>query len=337
MGEARSEQVSAPNCRSGRTSRPGASTQRCVEQRGSQPGLSNNTPSLLMVTNSRNTRIPMNHIDLKAEMARVLGEIEMFRDECLPAMLPEPTVAGMPERASPPRGHKIEEGASHAAWVDAACQLADALRSSEFPICAEAFREFARAATTSWRYREGCFRWRIELFAVFDGALLWYPGVKEEQQRLSASADWPTEHRIEIESRLLSLYARSPRHIPGEDCALWNALCLVLPWIADVDPAFATMALDKDTWRTLTVTNHALTAEQRSDRLRLIDGYFGHVLNNALLHVLGALANNHFRSIRDYINHPNLRGRYTYHMPYYLFTVLFEKVAVLRSLACDDR
>ena len=275
----------------------------------------------------------MNHIDLDAEMAHVLREIEMFRDECLPAMLPEPIEACLPEQTRQAGGHKTEKGASHAEWRDAASLLADALRSSQAPICAEAFREFANGASTSWHYQAGRIRWRIELFAGFDSALLWYPAAKEEQQRLSACADWATEHRIEIESRFLSLYARSARDIPVEDCALWNALCMVLPWIADVDPGFARMALDKDTWRTLTVTNHALTAKERDERLRLIDGHFGHILNNALLHVLGVLANNQFLEIRHYLNHPNLRGGYTYHMPYYLFTVLFEKAAVLRELS----
>lgn len=277
-------------------------------------------------------RYGISETSLKAEIARVLGEIEMFREECLPAMLPETIETCVPERAAPVGEHETDEGASPAAWRDAACRLADALRSSQSPICAGAFREFAKGAKTSWCYQAGRFRWRIELFAGFDDALLWHPAAKEEQQCLSASADWPTEHRIEIESRLLSLYTRSARDIPVEDCALWNALCMVLPWIADVDPAFARMALDKDTWRTLTVTNHALTADERDVRLRLIDEHFGHILNNALLHVLGALANNHFIEIRRYLNHPNLRGGYTYHMPYSLFTVLFEKAAVLQEI-----
>jgi hypothetical protein len=55
-------------------------------------------------------------------------------------------------------------------------------------------------------------------------------------------------------------------------------------------------------------------------------------LNNALLHVLGVLANNHFEVIADLLDHPNLVGAYTRLMPYYLFAVLFEKVKILRAL-----
>jgi hypothetical protein len=275
-----------------------------------------------------------NEIDLQAEITRVQMEIAVFRDECLPALLCEtPEERARRQAWAALGGDNLDEPASLSAWHDAADRLASVLQTKEAPICREPFREFLYEPTASWLYQSGRIRWRIELFAAFDGALLWYPASKEEQQRLSASADWPTEHRIAIEARLLSLYAcASPRDGLIYDCALWNALCFVLPWIADVDPRFAKLALDKETWRTLTVTNHALTDKQRYDRQRLIDWHFGRILNNALLHVLAALANNHFLEIREYLNHPNLRGGYTYHMPYYLFTVLFEKAAALRRI-----
>lgn len=259
-------------------------------------------------------------IDLAAEIARARTEIAVFRDECLPAML----------------GTRSEE-CSLSRWREAACRLADGLplRPGEGgPLHRESFREFMfMAATTSWRCEGDRIRWRIELFTAFDDALVWYPAPKEEQERLLASADWPREHRIEIEAGLLSVFARGGQREPlVEVCMVGNALCLVLPWLADVDPAFAKLALDKETWRTLVATNHALAANERNERLRVIDGLaFGHILNNALLHVLGALANNHFFEIREHLHHPNLRGGYTYHFPYYLFTVLFEKVAALRG------
>src|SRR5262245_19016605 len=53
----------------------------------------------------------------------------------------------------------------------------------------------------------------------------------------------------------------------------------------------------------------------------------------ALLHALGGLANNHFLHIRDFLEHPLLRGGYTHLMPHYLFAVLVEKVLVLRRLS----
>jgi hypothetical protein len=67
--------------------------------------------------------------------------------------------------------------------------------------------------------------------------------------------------------------------------------------------------------------------------LGVVDGYLRHVLNSALLHILGAVANNHFEVIADLLDHPNLVGGYTPLMPHYLFAVLFEKVEVPRALA----
>jgi hypothetical protein len=41
-------------------------------------------------------------------------------------------------------------------------------------------------------------------------------------------------------------------------------------------------------------------------------------------------------TIRDFLDHPNLRGRYTHLMPHYLFAVLVEKVATLRGMAVES-
>ncbi len=100
---------------------------------------------------------------------------------------------------------------------------------------------------------------------------------------------------------------------PAMDGRLWNPLCMTLPFVADVDPAFAKKALDPNTWN--------------NERLP-----FRCVINNALLHVLGSLANNHFMLIRDYLDHPCLYGNYTHLMPHYLFALLFQKVSILRQL-----
>ncbi|HQU47131.1 MAG TPA: hypothetical protein PK867_30280, partial [Pirellulales bacterium] len=199
-----------------------------------------------------------NDFDFATEIARVQTEIAVFRDECLPAML-----------------GTLSEECSPSCWREAACRLADGLplRPGEGgPMDRQSFLEFrAMDATTSWRLEGGRIRWRIELFTAFDDALVWYPAPKVEQERLSASADWPREHRIAIEARLLSLGVLGGPHAALAGlCAIGNALCMLLPWLADVDPNFARIALDKETWRTLVNTNHALTANEREQRLRLI-------------------------------------------------------------------
>jgi hypothetical protein len=55
-------------------------------------------------------------------------------------------------------------------------------------------------------------------------------------------------------------------------------------------------------------------------------------LNNTLLHVFGALANNHFETILDLLRHPHLLGGYTDLFPHYVFGVLLGKVETLRRL-----
>jgi hypothetical protein len=103
------------------------------------------------------------------------------------------------------------------------------------------------------------------------------------------------------------------------DPHLWNCLCAVLPVNTDADPAFAKLALDSDTWHQIIESNAALSTTERTKQLSAFHSYFPHVLNNALLHVLGALASNRFFEIGEYLEHPCLYGGYTHLMPHYLF------------------
>jgi hypothetical protein len=111
---------------------------------------------------------------------------------------------------------------------------------------------------------------------------------------------------------------------------------MVLPLVADADPAFAKLALDPETWRNLILAEQDISEEERAMRLQPIEGpWFGHVLNNALLHTFGSLANNNFTMIEEFLDHPFLVGGYSHLMSSYVFAVLFEKVAVLRQLSED--
>ncbi len=122
--------------------------------------------------------------------------------------------------------------------------------------------------------------------------------------------------------------------LPIDSSELANSLCSVLPLIADADPAFAKLALDPETWRGLVLNDRDITDEQRAKRLKCVDGqWFGHVFNNALLHVLGAIANNDFMTIEDFLDHPYLVGGYTHLFGHYLLAVLFEKVVILRQIS----
>jgi hypothetical protein len=67
--------------------------------------------------------------------------------------------------------------------------------------------------------------------------------------------------------------------------------------------------------------------------LDCIDGaWFGHTLNNALPHFLGAAANNGHGLLLELLDHPKLSGMHSHLMPHYLLGVLLAKVQALRAL-----
>jgi hypothetical protein len=113
---------------------------------------------------------------------------------------------------------------------------------------------------------------------------------------------------------------------------LGDVLCFLLPILAEGDPDFVEEALDPETWRALVLDEEGITPGMRVERLRLIDVHLPRYLNNALLHVFGALTNNRFPAILDLLQHPHLLGGYTDLFPYYIYGTLFGKVEILRSL-----
>ncbi len=252
-----------------------------------------------------NTLYPFGH-----EIAKVQAEIVAFRSEYLPVFL---EISRTPELI-PPFVFERQQNTLHllSCWQEAITKVGDAL-----PLPGDAttldpaeFKDFMFCkGTPGFSLSNGDIRWKIGMFCDIRVAILsgYRPPELGDNEEFTEDHFWASIPAIE--AWLLSLDAMDGR--------LWNPLCMTLPFIADVDPAFAKKALDLDTWGE---TN----------------AWFEHVVNNALLHVLASLANNHFMSIRDYMDHPCLLGRYTRLMPHYLFAVLFQKVSILRQLASQQ-
>jgi hypothetical protein len=276
--------------------------------------------------------VPQPDIDLKAEVARVQQEMAFFRRECLPVFLGGPVQDflsdGMSEHL---KGHIVAVAGRLSEWRDAAMRLAEYLPLGPLP--AEALslnhQDFSRfrfqPATPAFAVRGGRIVWRIELFMPVEAALDCpiFAGQADD-----GSDPWDRfRRRAEaVKKWLLGLPMDQGGHL--------DALCVIPPFLADIDPSFVRLAMDRDTWLAIARSAPGLSEEQREKRLDFLGGnWFAHVLNNALLHVLGGLANNHFLAIRDYLDHPQLRGSYTHLMPHYLFAVLFEKVGALRRLS----
>ena len=266
-----------------------------------------------------NEIVSAEHIDIRAEVAKVQGELLSFRLRILPALFETPLDAVFGEDYA--LWVRVKSKGRLSEWQEATRRLADLLPLGPLAcskIDRERFRDFlVQGATPLFSVREGRIVWNIGLFVDRSLCSTYFPSL--DLSNVSEVRRW-----------LMSLPVDSPE--------LANALCMVLPLIADADPAFAKMALDPKEWRGIVLADRDITEEDRAKRLKLVEGpWFSHVLNNALLHVLGAVANNNNTTIEEFLDHPFLVGGYSHLMPSYVFAVLVEKVAILRQLSEERR
>lgn len=254
-------------------------------------------------------------IDIRAEVANVQEELLSFRHRVLPALFETPLDAVFEGEYTDWVREKSNGRLSE--WQAATRRLAELLPLGPLAsskLSREDFKDFLfQDAKPSFCVRDGRIVWNVGLFVDPSLCSLYCPNLD-------------LSNLPEVRRWLMSLSVDS--------IELANALCMALPLIADSDPAFAKLALDPEEWRGIVLADPAISEKERARRLRFISGlWFGHVLNNALLHTLAAIANNHFMAIEDFRDHPFLRGGYTNLMSPYLFTVLLEKVVILRQLS----
>jgi hypothetical protein len=271
------------------------------------------------------------HIDIRAEIAKVQGELLSFRDRILPASFETPLdVVFQTKYADLVRA---KTNGRLGEWQEATRRLADLLPLGPLAsstINREDFKEFLfQEATPSFCVRDGRIIWQITLYMDLETCFVgWGMCSRQPMEGPEALAEFLADLPA-VRCWLTSL--------PVDSTALANSLCFVLPLVADADPAFAKLALDPETWRNLILADREITEEKREKRLQWIEGQvFSHWLNNSLLHVLGAIANNNFMTIEDFLDHPFLVGGYSHLTPSYLLAVLFEKVVILRQLS-DER
>jgi len=274
-------------------------------------------------------------IDLDAENARVLGELEAFRDKCLPAFFApggihpvwdDRRALGEPDVANRPL-HR---------WRQAVDRLALALVEPELPLHRDEFEDFLfEKPEPGYTVRDGQIVWRVGVglygnrepnaYAFLErmglGDVVEGDPVEFLNSRVPAARTW-----------LLGLGVDHPN--------LGDTLSCLLPLLAEGAPEIVKELVDLETWRALVLDEAGITPtpEVRVRRLEIVDVVLPRYLNNALLHVFGALANTHFPSILDLLGqpnllgHPNLLGGYTDLFSHYLFGVLFGKVEILRRL-----
>jgi hypothetical protein len=255
------------------------------------------------------------HIEIRPEVAKVQNELALFRDRVLPALFETPLDAVFDGEYANWVREKCDGRLSE--WQEATRRLAELLPLGPLDsstISHEHFSEYlVQGANPSYCVEEGQIVWNIGLFVDPSLCSVYFPSL--DLSNVSEVQRW--------------LMSR-----PVDSLKLANGLCMALPLIADADPAFAKMALDPKEWRGIVLADRDISEDERERRLKFIEGlWFAHVLNNALLHTLAAVANNSFMRIEDFLDHPYLCGAYSHLTPSYLLTVLFEKVAILRRLS----
>jgi hypothetical protein len=116
-----------------------------------------------------------------------------------------------------------------------------------------------------------------------------------------------------------------------------NEMCSMLPICVESDLGFVRRAFNLEERLARIRSDSSLGEADRKRRLQEWSGFFPmHGFNNALLHVIASLANNHFDQIESFLDHPARIGGYTGLMPHYLMAVLHQKVRILDELSREE-
>ena len=269
----------------------------------------------------------LNGIDLDAERARVLDELTAFRDLCLPAFFATSGIQPVWDYDLTLGGPDVANRPLHC-WQEAVNRLAHVLVESDTKPKRAEFDDFLfEKPEPDFSVGGGRIFWRISLGIYCNRepdawAFLFRMGLEAEVE--GDPVEFLNTHSTVARGWLLDLGVDHPN--------LGDALCFLLPLLAEGNTEVVKEMLDPETWRSIILTEARTTPEVRAIRLRLIDDQLPRYFNNALLHVFGALANNHFEIILDLLSHPDLLGGYTDLFPHYIFGVFFGKVEILRRL-----
>jgi hypothetical protein len=258
----------------------------------------------------------MNHMTNK-----VLAELEEFRGRLLATLAKRDPISFGEFQGDNPEYHGPRHTLSD--WQEAAARLTGLLKDppDDTALATELshLRPFMKGGQAGGDYviEKGVLHWRLSIFA----SVRWEEGVY---------GYLPVEYRPESVGSVEQSRRAVRRWFERADVAdmwFWNALCLVLPATVDDDPEFAISMLQPVTYRDRILSKEELTPAQWQVELAKLEALsFCHVLNNAFLHVVAALANNHFMKIDHCLQVSEISGRYTDLLPHYLFAILFAKI-----------
>jgi len=231
-------------------------------------------------------------IDLDAEKARVLWELRAFRDLCLPAFFAPGGIRPIWDDRRPLGTPDVANRPLHR-WRQTVDRLAQALIEPKSPLDRDEYDDFLfEKPEGDYSVRDGRIIWRVGVGVYCNHesnayAFLDRVGLGDEVEgdpvefllaRMPVARGW-----------LLGLGVDHPN--------LGDTLCCLLPLLAEGDPEAVMDLLDPETWRALVLDEVGITPEVRVKRLGIIDVHLPRYLNNALLHIFGSMANNHFTAM----------------------------------------
>ena len=262
---------------------------------------------------------------LRWEIDHVLKEIDEFQNYLLPEVAAhDPRLFATQHESAAPRW--TDRYRSLSEWQAAAGSLRGVL-AAELTALPRTFnftwfQQFMWAEPNiNYVIENDRIRWQIACFGSLDWAQLVNWTVLPDECRPRNSED--TARSVEAMKRWLR--TGSPHNL-----VLWDCLVGVLPMIADREPDFAWNLLDLDDWRKRAEAVRFASDVRRTDSD--VERHLTNVIHNAVIHVIGALANNHFSEVKAYLDHPAFVGQSARLVPRYLMAVLCGKVYVLQKL-----
>jgi hypothetical protein len=270
-------------------------------------------------------------LDLIAEADRVRAECRDLESRILPLLFTREQVAGDDE------GSEGSPGAL-GTWRRVVRGLEAALPTPDgrpgVPVDEAFLAGFLhQRADADFRIQWGRIVWKIEVFTALDledGHAAWLLSTMLGEPVPDAGA----------RERLLSRFDEFRDWFLGARPDLVfviNTMCLLLPICVELDLDFVRRAFDLEGRLERIRSDTSLDEEERTQKLNEWSGPIPrHGFNNALLHVIASLANNHFDQIEPFLDHPARIGGYTGLMPHYLVAVLHQKVRILDELSHEE-
>jgi hypothetical protein len=281
----------------------------------------------------------LDSLALTLEAAKVLWELHVFELVYLPALLQQTVKDGLPALGP---GQPASPSPALAPWQRAVRLLRQAVpRAGRRPSTphAETIRNACAAAAPGSGEFLGdppsdCFS-RVGDRICWHVYPCWGQGAAEREEQVRFVLRWAGAG----DERAAAPWLELRRVLPAVQQSFLAVLPIlpemVLPVLAELDPAFAAQALDRGRLVAAVEGHPSLTPEERERQRGFLETrFYAGWLCYSLAMVLEALAGNHFAKIARFLTFPEIHADSYWSglMPKILLATLYRKVVVLRDL-----